>query len=229
MTVASTAAAPVSEFQCWWDRQGQWVEPENIRRGGNSGVQLLMQDDPRLPPLYCKRQTGHIYRSLRHPCGQPTILRELQAYEAIARLGIQVPRVVFGGARKHQGQWQALLITEALSGFVSLDHWYAGAPAATLNQAILRQLAASLARLHHARWQHGCCYPKHIFVKAETLLTGDAVAEVALLDLEKCRHRLRVANASSRDMAQLARHWGAIPAADLDFLHRSYATAFNAS
>jgi hypothetical protein len=43
MTVASTAAAPVSEFQCWWDRQGQWVEPENIRRGGNSGVQLLMQ------------------------------------------------------------------------------------------------------------------------------------------------------------------------------------------
>jgi hypothetical protein len=140
-----------------------------------------------------------------------------------------VPRVVFGGARKHQGQWQALLITEALSGFVSLDHWYAGAPAATLNQAILRQLAASLARLHHARWQHGCCYPKHIFVKAETLLTGDAVAEVALLDLEKCRHRLRVANASSRDMAQLARHWGAIPAADLDFLHRSYATAFNAS
>lgn len=226
---AAARPASTSEFEGWWRRQGPWVEPENLRRGGNSGVQLLTQNDEHLAPLYCKRQTGHLYRSLSNPVGRPTILRELQAYTAIARLGIRIPRLIFGGARRHQGQWQALLVTEALSGFVSLDRWYAGTHSAALNEAVLRQLALSLARLHRAHWQHGCCYPKHIFVRAETSATGEAIAEVALIDLEKCRRRLRAATASSRDIAQLARHWGNIPTADLHFLLRSYTSAFRSS
>ena len=211
------------EFEHWWNRQGQWVEPENRRRGGNSGVQLLRRDDQRLPALFCKRQTGHLYRSLRHPAGRPTVLRELRAYQAFTRLGIRTPKLVFGGAREHAGQWQALLVTEVLDGFVSLDRWYAGAPSAVLVEAVLARLAESLARLHRARWQHGCCYPKHIFVKAEMAGADGVVADVALIDLEKCRRRLRIGTASSRDMAQLARHAGNMPAADLRFLQQSYA------
>lgn len=43
-----------------------------------------------------------------------------------------------------------------------------------------------------AHWQHGCLYPKHIFVRVE----GEAI-EVALIDLEKSRRRLTVNKASS--------------------------------
>lgn len=219
----STEGASEKTFEYWWSQQGQWVEPENQRRGGNSGVQLLRRDALNLPALFCKRQTGHLYRSLRHPAGQPTVLRELHAYQAFTRLGIRVPKLVFGGARKHAGQWQALLVTEALDGFVSLDRWYAGAPSAVLAEAVLIRLAENLARLHRARWQHGCCYPKHIFVKAEISDAGKGVADVVLIDLEKCRRRLRVATASRRDMAQFARHAGNMPAADLHFLQQRYA------
>ena len=128
-------------------------------------MQLLRREAGK-PPLYCKRQTGHTYRTLLHPLGRPTVLRELQAYRAFARLGIRTPRLVYGGARKWQGQWQALLVTEALQDFVSLGQWYADRERAARKESVLRRLAFTLARLHRAGWQHGCCYPKHIFVKA---------------------------------------------------------------
>lgn len=78
----SLLQAPISEFEHWWRVQGEWVEPANQRRGGESGVQLL--DRP--VPLYCKRQQGHIYRTLSHPFGRPTVVRGGRAYRAIRRL-----------------------------------------------------------------------------------------------------------------------------------------------
>ena len=99
-------------FDAWWARQGSWVEEPNQRRGGVSGVKILQQDDPHQPILYCKRQTGHLYHSLRHPLGRPTILREHQAYQSFLGLGITVPQVVYCAARKQRGQWQALLDLE---------------------------------------------------------------------------------------------------------------------
>ena len=78
------AALPSTEFDRWWHSPGEWVEPANQRRGGESGVCLLQHWDTNRPRLYCKRQSGHLYRSLRHPLGRPTILRELQAYRALA-------------------------------------------------------------------------------------------------------------------------------------------------
>lgn len=59
-----------TEFDRWWNSSGIWVEPANKRRGGESGVQLLQQRDLMRPPLYCKRQVGHTYRTLLHPSGR---------------------------------------------------------------------------------------------------------------------------------------------------------------
>ena len=87
---ATPSAPQAAHFDTWWACQGSWVEEPNQRRNGVSGVKILQQDDPTRPRLYCKRQTGHLYHSLRHPLGRPTILREHQAYESFLGLGITV-------------------------------------------------------------------------------------------------------------------------------------------
>ncbi|OCX15669.1 InaA protein [Stutzerimonas xanthomarina] len=215
-----------TEFDRWWNSPGSWVEPANQRRGGESGVRLLQQRDPARAPLYCKRQTGHTYRTLLHPFGRPTILRELHAYRAFARLGIRTPQLVYCAARRQQGGWQALLVTEALQGFVSLEQWYVGNEDRTLREAVLQQLATTLARLHLSGWQHGCCYPKHIFVKVEEGGANSQV-EIALLDLEKSRRRWSLKRASRHDLGQLERHRGNIPESDLLQLRQAYCQALD--
>lgn len=222
IALAATEQVP-STFERWWQTRGEWVEAPNQRRGGESGVQRLHNQAGRW--LYLKRQTGHLHRSWMYPLGRPTVLRELQALQALERLGIRVPKVVYGAARKQAGQWRALLVTEALEGFISLEQWYAGqAPQcfdSQLNRCMLQQLAATLSRLHRAGWQHGCLYPKHIFIKAHAAGEGGGV-EVALLDLEKSRRRLSARAASRRDMGQLFRHRGGMPLADWQILLEAY-------
>ncbi len=197
-----------SQFDHYWAQQGEWVEEPNQRRGGESGVQRL-NDDNGLT-LYAKRQVGHIYRSLRHPFGRPTVLRELDALHSFEQLGVRVPRIVFAGVQRDADhQWRALLVSEALDGFVDLDTWMAEGAWERYPQAVhermLKDLADNLARMHLGHWQHGCLYGKHVFVK----VTGDgeqARAEVALLDLEKCRRRISCQRAAGNDLRQLRRH-----------------------
>lgn len=224
LTRGASVQPRITHFDRWWNSAGTWVEPANQRRGGESGVQLLAQRDADQPLLYCKRQTGHLYRSWRHPFGRPTILRELQAYRAFARVGVQTPRLVYCAARQQQVQWQALLITEALQGFVSLEQWYAGHAVAGATRPMLHQLAATLARLHRSGWQHGCCYAKHIFIRV-TDETPAPVIEIALLDLEKSRRRWRTLNAARHDLRQLGRHCGAMPQTDLLLLQQAHQQA----
>lgn len=221
-TLAGAMPEHASEFDQWWSSPGDWVEPPNQRRGGESGVRLLQPSGHGQPPQYCKQQTGHIYRTLRYPFGRPTVLRELQAYEAISHLGITIPVVVYGAARRQHGRWQALLVTEALQGFVDLNQWYAANPSKALRDAMLSELAVTLTRLHRARWQHGCCYPKHIFVRVHNDNGDEPTVEVALLDLEKSRQRWRFGRAARRDLSQLERHRGNMPESDFEFLLQIY-------
>lgn len=208
------------EFDRWWASSGTWVEPANQRRGGESGVQMLTPRDPARLPLFCKRQTGHTYRSLAHPLGRPTVLRERDAYLAFKRLGIGLPSLVYAAAKHANGHWQAVLVTEALDGFISLEQWYAEPRPAELTHAMLNALAATLARLHSARWQHGCCYAKHVYIRA---MDNEArPIEIALLDLEKSRRRWRVRDASRHDMRQFGRHCAGMPASDMQVLHAAY-------
>jgi tRNA A-37 threonylcarbamoyl transferase component Bud32 len=212
-------------FEQWWSVQGQWVEPPNQRRGGESGVQILNWPGSPSLSLYIKRQVGHTHRAILHPLGRPTILREREVYQALAALQIRTPRLIYSAARKRNGQWQALLITEALEGFISLDEWYATGACQGMNEAVIRELALTLARLHKSGWQHGCCYPKHIFVKAKSDLAGHCSVEIALLDLEKSRRRWSAKKAADKDLGQLNRHRDRIPLGDLsllDHLHRAY-------
>lgn len=74
-----------------------------------------------------------------------------------------------------------------------------------------------------AHWQHGCLYPKHIFVRVE----GEAI-EVALIDLEKSRRRLTVNKASQHDLKQLKRRSSWTGAQWQAFIY-GYQTAFGSA
>ena len=153
---------------------------------------------------------GHIYRSWRHPLGRPTVLRERDALLALSALSVNVPELVFCGARQApDGQWRALLVTAALDGFIEIDNWYAAGGRERYGEAVhervLEAVAQNLARMHLGRWQHGCLYIKHVFVRV-TGSAQSATVDVALLDLEKCRQRLTPYKAASHDLKQLRRH-----------------------
>ncbi|KAF0865078.1 lipopolysaccharide kinase InaA family protein [Pseudomonas sp. LD120] len=201
-------AAPTDRFEYFWNIQGEWVEEPNQRRGGESGVQRILSTSGRL--LYAKRQTGHIYRSWRHPLGRPTALREQDAIMGLRLLDVEVPELVFCGSRRDsQSHWQALLVTAALDGFVEIDAWYAAGErerqGEALHDRVLQALAGTLARMHKGRWQHGCLYAKHVFVRVDG--EGDtAQVRIALLDFEKCRQRLSSQRAAAHDLKQLRRH-----------------------
>lgn len=191
------------QFEHWWQMQGEWVEEPNRRRGGESGVQRLYRAEGHL--LYAKRQVGHLCRSLSHPFGRPTVLRERDALLGLSRLGVRVPRLVYCDV-DYQVElgWRGLLVSEALEGFCDIDSWYAAGGrerAGEQHAQLLQQIGATLARMHLGRWQHGCLYAKHVFVK----VTPEGV-EVALLDLEKSRRRLSRTRAAMHDLRQLRRH-----------------------
>lgn len=225
--VIALASGMDSEFEQFWDWRGEWVESPNLRRGGESGVERVRRDDGVL--LYCKRQCGHLYRSLLHPLGRPTVLRERDALRAFERLGVKVPRLVFCGARRGgQAGWQALLVTEALEGFIDFEHWYASlqerADTAGERERVLGQVATVLARLHRGGWQHGCLYPKHVFIRLGEG-EGPASVEIALIDLEKSRRRFAHARAARNDVGQIRRH-SAINDIDWAYLLAAYEHAF---
>ena len=223
-------SAPEDSFQRYWHEQGEWVEAPNQRRGGESGVQRVYDAEGRL--LYVKRQVGHTYRSWRYPLGRPTVLRELDAIIALHQLSVGVPEYVFCEAQQGADkQWRALLVTRALDGFVEIDNWYAAGERERHGEAVhdrvLEAIGQTLARMHLGRWQHGCLYAKHVFVRVTGQGEG-AVIDVALLDLEKSRQRLTAQKAASHDLKQLRRHssWSAT---EWDRLIYFYKTVFGSA
>lgn len=211
-----------TQFNRWWLRTGEWVEAPNQRRGGESGVQILAPNTAEQSWLYSKRQVGHRFISWRYPLGRPTALREKEAMQALERLGVQVPKLIFYGAKKMGKDWHALLVTEALTGFISLEEWYVQQRTQPIESAlfepVLEQIANSLYQMHAAGWQHGCCYAKHVFIK----LNPRHTPEVAFLDLEKARRRWPAHRAALHDIKQLGRHRAEMPNAHWQIFLKHY-------
>ncbi len=194
-----------TDFDGWWSVRGESVEPANVRRDGESGVERIYSSA--LGVLYIKRQRNHLFRSLRYPLGLPTVMREKFATDALQKLGITTPELVFVESRKTGGDWRAILVTKALEGFVDLETWYRKAGRERIGEARHQQLLLKLGRvlgvMHSKQWQHTCLYPKHIFLTAGSV---ESTPEVALLDLEKARRKLIRGHAARRDLDQLHRH-----------------------
>lgn len=183
----------------WWTVEGEWAEPPNYRRGGESGVQRVTLDSG--DAYYVKRQCNFLYRSLRHPLGAPTLLREWRNLQRFASLGVPTAEMIAFQMRRVDDLWHAMLVTRALDGYVSLqDGLRRGLWDAGTRSAILPAVLDAIAPLHRARRKHGHLYDKEVFVRP-----ADERVDVAFLDLELCRRHVSRRKAAESDLRRLIR------------------------
>jgi serine/threonine protein kinase len=207
------AANRLNTFDLVWAYQQDWFEAPNNRRGGWSGVgRLKLSSDEGTFKIFLKRQENHQRRTLRHPfTGEPTFTCEFRALMYLQKRGVPVPVPVFFGERTDYGQARAILMTQELVGFKSLEdvtnELFSGAKAnVSVQRQILRGTALAVKSMHAARILHRSLYPKHLFVR----WPSEAVPEVVLIDLEKSRIKWLPTIRTVYDLATLNRrtaHW----------------------
>lgn len=196
----------VVEFEALWAWQMPWFEPPNHRRGGWSGVSRceLKRPEGGYAVLFMKRQENHCARSWAHPIdGEPTFFREFRCLMHYRRSGIPTLEPVYFAARKDGSNHRAILITEALTGYLSLEAWIQswqtqGVPELRVRRQVLSGLARLLREMHAQGIQHNCFFPKHVFVRVDA-----EGADVRVIDLEKSRWRPLAVLCALRDLGTL--------------------------
>ncbi|MCW8962954.1 MAG: lipopolysaccharide kinase InaA family protein, partial [Gammaproteobacteria bacterium] len=181
------AAIGMGDFNSIWTFPLQPVDVPNKGRGGWSEVCYYELPDPifDVKALYIKRQQDFGFFDWRRPFkGLPTFEREYRNLVWCLERELPVVKPVAFGVRDDKGHRQAVLITQALDNFFSLDSDQEISP---LNvgrrRMIIRSVASVVKRLHESGLQHGCLYPKHIFVSRQKLNEG--IVDIRLIDLEK--------------------------------------------
>ena len=208
----------LKSFDDWWQREAEWFEEPNHRRGGWSGVSRLELEDASGSKhvVFMKRQENHVAKTLLHPIkGIPTFIREMHNILQLKQAEVAALVPVYFAARTVDGAQRAVLVTESLDGFTPLDEVAKESLGYRARRELIKSVATLIRRLHAQRLQHNCLYPKHIFVKE--IATG---YEARLIDLEKTKKRFLERTAMVRDLDSLNRHAHGWSSADrLFFLH----------
>lgn len=194
----------LSDFDAWWKRKADWFEEPNVRRGGWSGVSRLELEMPdgSHRAVFLKRQENHVTRTALHPLrGILTFVREMDNILALQAAGVPALKPVYFSERNVDGKQRAILVTEALDGFVPLDKIERANLSLKARAQLVKTVANVVSRLHRHKLVHNCLYPKHLFVRH-----SDSGFEVHLIDLEKARRKWRRGSAVFRDLDTLNRH-----------------------
>ncbi len=204
----------LDDFDALWQLKADWFEAPNQRRGGWSGVARceLNLPDGRKCALFLKRQENHGTFSWQHPVkGVPTFQREFHKIMHYRACGIPTLEPVYFAMRRTEKGHRAILATEELSGFTSMEervqYWLDhGAPVQKIRRNYLKAVAGLLSKMHSHGIQHNCFFPKHIF----TRMNPDGQVEARVIDLEKSRWRPVRTLSARRDLYSLVRqslHW----------------------
>lgn len=195
-------------FEKLWNLKADWFEPPNQCRGGWSGVSRcdLATPEGGTVGMFLKRQENHITRTLTHPFGMSTFVREINNILLFKQSAVPSLEPIYFAVRRIDGNLRAILCTEALDGYEPLEdlvmRWTQdGAPDRATRHGLMQAIAAVMARMHACRLQHNCFYPKHIFV-----CFADEGIKVRIIDLEKAKVRIHKHFASFRDLDTLNRH-----------------------
>ncbi len=199
----------LSDFKALWELKADWFEEPNHRRGGWSGVSRCELELPEggTRAIFLKRQENHGTFSWRHPLrGIPTFQREFRKIMHYKACRIPSLEPVYFAVRSAGKDQRAILITEELTGFISMEDrarlWLeGGAPARPVRLRFLGAVAGLLAQMHARGIQHNCFFPKHVF----TRLDPDGSVAARVIDLEKSRWRPARTLAARRDLYSLAR------------------------
>ncbi len=199
----------LADFNTLWRLELEPLDIPNTERGGWSTVSILTRkvSDGIEKRLIVKRQQKHTSFSFLHPFrGIPTFEKELYNILRYKQLGIPTIEPVYYSRRNSTNGPQAVLVTEYLDGYVSLNElvttWQEhGQPNRFERIRVIKAVASLLRKLHSKDLQHNCFYPKHLFIKKE----NDKI-RVKLIDLEKTKRRPFGNGRKVRDLESLHRH-----------------------
>jgi hypothetical protein len=203
----------LSGFTDLWDLDASRVEPPNERRKGISGVVTfeLKVGDGSVQRIFIKRQENHNTRTLKHPLrGVPTFFREFNYTQKLQHEGVPVIEVLYYGQALLRGNQQAILVSRALEGYVSLEQWFAHYEQRKdpiKVRSVLQVVVNAIKPMHQKGVRHGSLYGKHVFVRPPVDDdTAGSVVDVCLIDLEKARISIFHNRLIKRDLSQLLRH-----------------------
>jgi hypothetical protein len=198
----------VDSFTALWSVDAGWFEAPNQRRGGWSGVSRYELQLPQggTRGVFLKRQENHITRTVFHPFGMPTFVREMRNILRFKNCHIPALEPVYFAQRRIDGDLRAILITEELAGYTPLHdmvlNWQQqGWPSRQTRRQLMQEIARVMRRMNDHHLQHNCFYPKHIFIRRD-----NGKFSVRIIDLEKAKWRLFRHRARFRDLYTLNRH-----------------------
>lgn len=203
----------LSGFTDLWRLDSLWVEPPNERRKGISGVVTyeLKVGDGSVQRIFIKRQENHNTRTLKHPIrGIATFFRELNYVQKLQHEGVPVVEVLYYGRALFRSNQQAILVSRALEGYVSLEQWfscYEERKDPIRVRSVLQAVVNAIKPMHQKGVCHGSLYGKHVLVRpsADGDTAGSEV-DVCLIDLEKARISIFHNRIIEKDLSQLLRH-----------------------
>ncbi len=204
----------LDSLDAFWQLELTAVDEPNRGRGGISEVSrmVLVVNEGEEKVLMVKRQQNYFSRTLLHPIrGIPTFEKEVGNALRYKKLDIPAIEPVFFERIRHPEGERAVLVTEYLDGYISLDElvneWKdAGWPSHARRSRIMKAVAQAVRKIHQGGLMHNCLYPKHIFVKD----TGEEVL-VRFIDLEKNKWFPLGCRRVIKDLATLNRRsadWG---------------------
>ena len=197
------------DFDALWNLDVPWFEEPNHRRGGWSGVsrcELNLPEGGR-SVVFIKRQENHGTPSLRHPLrGIPTFYREFKCIMNYRNKGVPALEPVYFAVRQVGKDQRAILATEELAGFISLEEqiqlWLkAGGAPVMLRRRVLSAVAHLVRNMHSHGIRHGCFYTKHVFIRVHI----DGTVEARVIDLEKSHVIPLRTLCALRDLSALSR------------------------
>jgi hypothetical protein len=193
-------------------REFDWFEAPNRRRGGWSGVTriVLNPDAPEAEQkaVFLKIQQNHYYIAPNTGfMKRLTFEREFAAMQALKPHCSAIPDVVMFAKWEENGNEGSILVTESLDSWIPVRPWILGdldepAPTGDRLQRALEAIAQTAREINTAGWVHMCFSAKHLFVKEQ----ADSSFLTAVVDLEKTRKRIGLNRRTVKDCSHFMRH-----------------------
>ncbi|MGB0257531.1 MAG: lipopolysaccharide kinase InaA family protein [Coraliomargarita sp.] len=204
-------AAGLLDIEAVTQRDFDWFEAPNKRRGGWSGVTriVLNPDAPKAAhkAVFLKIQQNHFYVALNTGFRKRlTFERENTALKALQAFTSDIPPLLLHATWQSGKDRGAIIITEAIDDYMPLDQWLkqnstASEPAERLD-ALLEALANSLRHIHANKWAHFGLFSKHVFIRK----TPQASERIKLIDFEKTRKCWSTHACAIEDCSRFLRH-----------------------
>lgn len=183
----------LSDFKSIWKLEADWFETPNLRRGGWSGVNKISLKLPAggTANVFLKRQQNQHYRRIRAPfSGSPTYEREFRNIMRYTKTGVNTLFPIYFAMKTINNHRCAILITEELVGYKSLEEWIPywqdhKWPSIDQRNRLFAEIATQIRLIHNAGFKHCCLYPKHILIRIDNNFEE---IEVKIIDLEKSRY-----------------------------------------